>query len=421
MTAAVPAQATTLPHFHLRPQRGWLNDPNGMVRRDDRWHVFFQHNPEGPVHDRIHWGHMSSPDLVTWTEHPVAFGPTPGGPDEFGCWSGVFVPGLDRPAMAYSGLVDETQQSTVCLRWGSDDLMTWEEPIVVGATPRGAGVRVMRDPFVFQHGGRRWAVLGAGLDDGTPAVLLYSCDDILAWRFEEVWLSHRDVLLRDGAPADIWECPQLGWADGVPILLLSLQLDGKLGDVVAAVGTVTEDGEGRPRFAVEGVQRIDDGTSFYAPQLVQDGASPLMFGWVREAAHAPGGRTVAGCLTLPRRLSVVDGRVRVRADDAVAVLAAPGGGAMLEPGEHLLPEVARLEVVDSGASGQGWLLSGADEPVAAPLPDGTTIWLDVDVAEVYPGDGGMPMTLRRKDPRWRLAVPADGRAVVSAVVPPSRG
>ena len=39
--------------YHLRPRSGWLNDPNGMARVDDVWHVFFQHNPDAPVHDRI--------------------------------------------------------------------------------------------------------------------------------------------------------------------------------------------------------------------------------------------------------------------------------------------------------------------------------------------------------------------------------
>lgn len=418
MSAAVPTRFR-LPQFHIRPEHGWLNDPNGVVHHQGRWHVFFQHNAAAPVHDRIQWGHVSSADLVTWTEHPVAFGPTPGGPDEFGCWSGVFVSGLERPAVAYSGVADASLQSTVCLRWGSDDLMEWEPPIVVGTTPQGAGVRVMRDPFVFEHGGRRWALLGAGLDDGTPAVLLYSCDDIMAWRFEEVWLSHRDELLRAGAPADIWECPQLVWADGVPVLVLSLQLERRLGDVVAAVGSV-EDVGGRPRFRVGRVDRLDAGDSFYAPQLVQDGDQPLMFGWVREEGHAPGGRPAAGCLTLPRRVRVEDGTARVRPDPAVARLVAERPVRTLGEGEHDLPGAARLEVVEAGSE-QGWRLSGGEGPVPASLRTGTSVWLDVDVVEIFPADGAVPVTVRQTGEGWRLVVPAGGTARLSEVVPRTRG
>lgn len=437
---ALPA-AVARPQFHLRPTHGWLNDPNGMVHHDGRWHVFFQHNPENPVHHLIHWGHMSSPDLVTWTEHPVAFGPTPGGPDRFGCWSGVFAPGLDRPAVVYSGVVDESLHSTICLRWGSADLTTWSEPMVVGQTPAGVGVRVMRDPFVFEHGGRRWGLLGAGLDDGTAAVLLYSCDDMLDWHFEEVWLAAREEpLLRAGAPADIWECPQLVWADGVPVLVLSLQLDGQLGDVVAAVGEVA-DRDGRPRFAVSSVERLDTGNCFYAPQLVQDGASPLMFGWARQepldTSELGEGPHTAGCLTLPRRLAIRDGRLVVQLDPAVGLLAAPEGtacgeaasqtggsargGARWGVGAHELPGAARFTVTAAPADGAGWTLRGPSGSHSLRLVPGTAVWVDADVVEVYPGDGAAPQTLRLADAHGELEVPEGGSLRVSAVVPPTPG
>ncbi|WP_289231530.1 glycoside hydrolase family 32 protein [Barrientosiimonas endolithica] len=125
-----------MPALHIRPDHGWLNDPNGMVHHGGRWHVFFQHNPQRPVHERIAWGHVSSADLVGWDPHPVAFAPEPGGPDRAGCWSGVFLPWLDRPAMAYSGVVDDTHASTVVVREAlDDDLDTWAPPYVVATTP----------------------------------------------------------------------------------------------------------------------------------------------------------------------------------------------------------------------------------------------------------------------------------------------
>ena len=31
------------PRLHIMPPRGWLNDPNGVCRIDDRYHVFYQH------------------------------------------------------------------------------------------------------------------------------------------------------------------------------------------------------------------------------------------------------------------------------------------------------------------------------------------------------------------------------------------
>ena len=67
------AQETTVkgrdrPLLHIHPRSGWLNDPNGLCRIDGTYHVFFQHNPAAPVHADIHWGHVSSTDLLHWTE-----------------------------------------------------------------------------------------------------------------------------------------------------------------------------------------------------------------------------------------------------------------------------------------------------------------------------------------------------------------
>ena len=37
--------------MHFSPARGWRNDPNGLVRVDGEWHLFYQHHPFGDV-----WG-----------------------------------------------------------------------------------------------------------------------------------------------------------------------------------------------------------------------------------------------------------------------------------------------------------------------------------------------------------------------------
>lgn len=75
------------PRLHFSPRAGWINDPNGLIKIDGVWHIFFQHEPHATVHGPMHWGHASSPDLVRWTEHPVALFP-----DALGtCFSGSAV------------------------------------------------------------------------------------------------------------------------------------------------------------------------------------------------------------------------------------------------------------------------------------------------------------------------------------------
>lgn len=411
MTLSTTGGAATA--YHLRPASGWLNDPNGMVLHEGRWHVFYQHNPEGPWHRQIAWGHASSEDLLTWREHPVAFAPTPGGPDSFGCWSGVFVPGLDHPMVVYSGVTDDGHGSTVCLRRSTDaELDVWSDPVVVATTPEVDDVAIMRDPFVLVHEGHRYALLGAGLRDGTPAILLYGCDDIEDWDYLGIWLTGADAPLAGALPADVWECPQLAVHGDRATLVLSLHDRGVLGQVVGCTGAFGSDASGRPVLSPERVDLLDEGTDFYAPQLASDGRpGHWLMGWVREEGPRERLGDHAGCMALPRRLVIEDGVPRLVLDPAVEALrtaALPEHAASNDLEGATLEGALRLDVVGEG----GRMVH--PELGERSVPAGTTVLVDGAVVETYP-PAGAPATFRHARP-WRWA----GEARVSEVLTSSR-
>src|SRR5947209_1313230 len=81
------------PQFHFTAQKGWLNDPNGLVYYDREYHLFFQHNPKGTNWvNELSWGHAVSEDLVHWKQLTDVLPPSDiGGKGVAGSWSGSAV------------------------------------------------------------------------------------------------------------------------------------------------------------------------------------------------------------------------------------------------------------------------------------------------------------------------------------------
>ncbi|HEY5820351.1 MAG TPA: glycoside hydrolase family 32 protein [Propionibacteriaceae bacterium] len=393
----------TFPRLHIRPEQGWLNDPNGVSLIDGVYHVFFQFNPDAPTHGSIHWGHVSSTDLLTWRPEPVALFPRAGSVDEVGCWSGCVVDDTGVPTAVYTAIPDHAWNGGVALATSDRSLTTWQQTdtFVVG-TPEAAEIEEVRDPFVFTHEGHRYAIQGAGARHGRPQLLLYGCDDLANWTELGPFLTDEDPIAVQVAEANIWECPNLAFVNGHWVLLISLwrwrdevhELAGVrylIGDVVAAgVGL---------RFVTRSGGVVDAGPTFYAPQLLSTPDRTLLWGWAWELGrsdeqiHAAGW---AGALTFPRELFVRDGELGSR--PAAELVALRQGEVAWTPGDPFAEAAyevvatgpVTLRLVDGDANDVVAETSGTPEAPARILVDGSMVEIYADGAvfttRAYPTD-----------------------------------
>ena len=262
------------PNYHFLPPRNWMNDPNGLFYWQGRYHLFYQFNPYRPVWGFIHWGHASSLDLIHWEDHPLALTPTDDTGDANGCWSGCVVEDHGAPTAIYTGFVDPEHTPVMLARAQDPDLLTWQKSPdnpILEAPPEGVNRTDFRDPYVWREDGTWKMVMGAGLERGEGAVLLYQSKDLLNW--DDLGLLIADRTLD---PVQMWECPNFFPLADKYVLLVSL-FPGVLG-VYFYVGEY----DGRT-FTPETEGFLTESPFFYATQVRQmKDDRTILFGWLLE-------------------------------------------------------------------------------------------------------------------------------------------
>lgn len=91
------------PQIHFTANTGWINDPNGLVYHNGRYHLYFQYNPFDVEWENMSWGHAVSKDLLHWEQKDTVLWPDEHGTIFSGCGikneQGLL--GLDKNAILY--------------------------------------------------------------------------------------------------------------------------------------------------------------------------------------------------------------------------------------------------------------------------------------------------------------------------------
>lgn len=315
------------PHFHVTPPIGWMNDPNGFSVFGGRIHLFYQYHPYSTEWGPMHWGHQVTDDMIKWEHLPVALVPD----EEYdtdGCFSGsAIVTGIDEAdekqshVLFYTGVSKDNsgavrQNQCIAVGDGRNYRKLQANPVVNGESlPDNLSRSDFRDPKVWREGDRLYMLAGGVDDAGRGLVVLYECSDtdVLSGRWK-----YTGILARNsGDLGGVWECPDFFELGGKRVLMVSPTGMTARGcefhngnNSVYMLGELDRDsmtfvGDG-------GVFSVDYGTDFYAPQttLLPDGRR-IMIAWMDSwhNLYIPDGQEWQGMMTLPRELTVKDGRM----------------------------------------------------------------------------------------------------------------
>lgn len=204
------------PQYHFIPPEHWMNEPHAPLHFRGKYHIFYQHNPQGPYWHQIHWGHAVSDDLVHWRDLPYALIPERDAVDPDGCWSGSSVVVDDVPIIFYTaGDNCRSPNQAVALARstfqedGDVHLKTWTkhpEPVVV-QQPGIGRFGEFRDPFVWREDRVWYMLVASGIPDRGGTALLYTSDDLLRWTYHgPLYIGD---LQRYPKTGEVWELPIL--------------------------------------------------------------------------------------------------------------------------------------------------------------------------------------------------------------------
>ena len=296
--------------YHIQSVTGLMNDPNGFVWHDNKWHLFYQWCPWGAVHGLKYWYHIVSSDLVTWKNLGVCLMPDREY-DNKGAYSGSAMPIGDSLYLYYTGNSrDENwvRHPYTCLAKLRDDGWTEKYPLPLFG-PNPDYTEHQRDPKIIYVPEKHsyYIILGAQTKDKKGCALIYRSEDLLhGWVFA-------GQLKVPGFEdfGDMWECPTIEKIGGKEILMFCpqhLEIAGRGGSrnhngyIIGNMDWDSLTFQPVTRFHV-----LDFGFDSYAAACannVRDPEKAILVAWMGlpDSSYPTDEEDWQGCLTLPREL-----------------------------------------------------------------------------------------------------------------------
>lgn len=383
------------PRLHFTPQKGWINDPNGLVYDGERYHLFAQHNPDDVRWGPMHWLHATSTDLLRWEDRGIALYP-----DALGTmFSGSAVmTERGRMALMYTAHGESQQQ---CVAFSSDG-ETFEKYAGNPVIPN-PGIADFRDPKLFWN--KRYACWSVALA-ASDRIDFYRSDDLIHWT------KTGEFGAKENRFGELFECPDcfaLTAPDGREVWVLTASMIFRGAEkgcrMQYFLGAFDGDAFVETMPSPEPL-RLDAGYDCYAGVTYSGTRERTFIAWMTATSNPLPMPVYCGCLTLARTLRLVETDDGLRLAQRCVL---PPHEMRAVPEDGTLPQGAF--VLNARARGAFELsLSGAksDESLGVGVDAQNCVFTKRDVSPLF-----APGAAYNDDARRRTAVPRMRRGEVN--------
>ena len=295
--------------FHMMPPIGWMNDPNGLVKYNDEYHIFYQFYPYDAKWGPMHWGHFKTSDFIRYQDLPVAIAPEDQSV-ESGCFSGGAIVKDNNLYLIYTrhfeadGIKLETQYSAV-----SEDGINFIKginPVFDNEKlPKNLAINDFRDPNPIYYNGSYYLLVGGkDIKTNLGVIIVLKSNDLTNFEYH-FYIGNIYEL------GDMGECPSHLKIGEYDILIFSgcnvKEKENCYRNVNSTVAVVCKIDFENKIFEQIAVKELDKGDAFYAAQNVKHEEN-ILIGWLemwgKDYLTEKLGHNWAGCLSIPRVLSL---------------------------------------------------------------------------------------------------------------------
>ena len=348
------------PKYHVSVLSGWANDPNGTIYYRGKAHLFYQHYPHKPEWGTMHWGHVATEDFIRWERLPITLVPDQDYEVICGCCSGSTIEKDGKLYLLYTSAQPDLQRQ--CMAVSEDGVRFQKDPgnpiVTADALHPEVSRTDFRDPRMFRKGDWYYLIAGArvltpeetaanpnegfkkevkpplpvhspsagpvsGSTESEPEktgygnMILLKSRDLYRWEYVgKLIYEQPEYDIAYYRLNGVYECPDYFTDNGAEVLLSSPQNLPTMGhryqNIHSTLYMLGKLDFKTGRFDVRDIQEVDSGFDFYAAQTLRmpDGRV-IMIAWKEmwDRNFPTRKEGWAGTYTLPRELTVRDGRM----------------------------------------------------------------------------------------------------------------